>query len=247
MKGTPVIWHDVECGGYAADLTLWEELADSVDGAILELGCGSGRVALHLAQRGHTVVGLDIDDELVAAFGQRSVGLPAQAECEDARAFRLDANFALVLAPMQLIQLFPRRGERIACLSSVADHLQAGDRAAFALAEAVLPGTNERIDGSIAEPIAIPDTRELDGWVYSSLPLDTDVNRERIRVRRLRQTVAPNGELNEQVSEIDLQQLDADALEAEAARAGLKPAGRLNVDATEMHVGSTVVLLEKEV
>jgi tRNA G46 methylase TrmB len=46
------IWHDVECGSYQADLPLWEELAQRAQGAVLELGCGTGRVALHLARRG---------------------------------------------------------------------------------------------------------------------------------------------------------------------------------------------------
>ena len=40
-----VIWHDVECGGYGADLPLWRELARSADGRILDLGAAQGAQA----------------------------------------------------------------------------------------------------------------------------------------------------------------------------------------------------------
>ena len=100
------VWHDVECGAYEADLGLWEELADVAGGAILDLGCGTGRVALHLARRGHRVVGLDADDALLAALEERAAGLPVGVELGDARGFDLGSEFGLVLAPMQLLQLF---------------------------------------------------------------------------------------------------------------------------------------------
>ena len=51
------VWHEVECGGYAADLPVWERLADAAGGAVLELGCGTGRVALRLASRGNRGLG----------------------------------------------------------------------------------------------------------------------------------------------------------------------------------------------
>ena len=49
-----VIWHDVENGGYEADLPLWRApgRADA-DGPVLDLGAGTGRVALDLAAAGH--------------------------------------------------------------------------------------------------------------------------------------------------------------------------------------------------
>ena len=60
-----VIWHDVECGGYEADLGLWRELAAAAGGPVLELGSGTGRVALDLAARGHDVTAVDSDPALI--------------------------------------------------------------------------------------------------------------------------------------------------------------------------------------
>ncbi|HEV2726755.1 MAG TPA: class I SAM-dependent methyltransferase, partial [Solirubrobacterales bacterium] len=84
------IWHDVECGSYAADLPLWEELAERCGGPVLELGCGTGRVALHLARRGHRVIGLDRDRELILEFSERAANLPVQPLCANALDLELD-------------------------------------------------------------------------------------------------------------------------------------------------------------
>jgi hypothetical protein len=95
-------------------------------------------------------------------------------------------------------------------------------------------------------PPPLPDTREADGWVYSSLPLETAVDGGAMVVRRLRQTVAPDGELSEEVSEVWLQGLAAAGVEAEAEAAGLRAVGRRAIAATAEHVGSTVLVLERE-
>jgi len=234
-----VIWHEVECGGYEADLPLWGELAGAAGGTILDLGCGSGRVTLYLARRGHPVTGLDLDPELVAALGEQAQGLPATAAVGDAMDFELGAEFALVLAPMQLLQLFDGPEQRVRCLHCVAAHLAPGGLAAFAIVKSM----PEPID--LAAPL--PDTREVDGWVYSSLPVDAQVESDSIRVRRLRQTVSPDGELAEELYEIGLRELNAATLESEAGEAGLSPIGRRVIPPTDAHVGSTVVLVEREV
>lgn len=240
-----VIWHDVECGGYAADLSLWEELAAAAGGPTLDLGCGTGRVALHLARRGHDVVALDRDAELVAALRERTAGLPVEASVGDARDFELEERFDLVLAPMQLLQLFAGAEERIACLQCVERCLRPGGVAALALVASMAVGSNVSADGSIS-PDVVPDTREVDGWVYTSVPLDAGVHGGAIHIRRLRQTVSPAGELAEHVAEVHLRMLDASSLEAEGRAVGLVPGGRRHIAATDEHVGSTVVLLGKE-
>lgn len=227
-RDAAVVWHEVECGGYAADLELWDELAGRQGGPVLELGCGTGRVLRHLVRRGHEVRGLDLDPALIADLPETTVG--------DARDFDLDMRFALVLAPMQLVQLFADAAERRRCLERVAAHLAPGGLAAFAIVEEM----PEPIDSS---PL-LPDTREVDGWVYSSLPVDAQVGDGEIRVRRLRQTVSPGGELSEESVDVVLRALDAETLEREAEGAGLRPAGRRAIPPTGEHVGSTVVLLE---
>jgi SAM-dependent methyltransferase len=234
---TAVTWHDVECGGYEADLGLWEELADVAGGAILDLGCGTGRVALHLARRGHRVVGLDADAALLGALEERAAGLPVGVELGDARGFDLGSEFGLVLAPMQLLQLFGGGSERVECLRCVAAHLRPGGRSALAIVE--------RIPAPEAEIAPLPDVREVDGWVYSSLPIDIRVDADAILVRRLRQVVSPEGETSDEIDEIELRRLSAETLEREAIDVGLSPAGRCEIPATDAHVGSTVVLLER--
>jgi SAM-dependent methyltransferase len=235
-RAAAVIWHEVECGGYEADLGLWEELASEADEPLLELGCGTGRVSLYLARRGHLVAGVDSDAALVAAFSQRADELPATALVADARGFELDRAFGLVLAPMQLVQLLGNEAERIACLSCAASHLLPGGVVAVAIVE--------DLPAPVDAPAPLPDVREADGWVHSSLPLETVVGAGEIVVRRLRQTVAPSGLLTDEVSEVRLQALSAAELEAEAERAGLRPLGRRAIPPTEAHVGSTAVLLE---
>ena len=236
-----LIWHEVECGGYSADLALWEELADQTDKPIMELGCGAGRVTLHLARREATlVIGVDWDSDLVAAIWERSGKLAGDAEVGDVRDFEFATKFSLVIAPMQLIQLLESSQDRIACLSSAVGNMLPGGRAAFAIVEE-MPATAAA--GNSAPPL--PDVRQIEGWIYSSLPLEPVALPEAILLRRLRQTVDPDGHMSEELNEIELAMLSAETLEEEGRAVGLLPAGRREIPSTEAHVGSTVVLFEK--
>jgi SAM-dependent methyltransferase len=252
MSATAAIWHDVECGSYDADLPLWEELAGRHRGPVLELGCGTGRVALHLARRGHRVYGLDRDSALLAALAERAsdfppiaVGQESEAPTKagvepvdaDACGFALPEPVALALAPMQFLQLLPGRQDRLACLRCVAASLRPGGLLAAAIVES-LP----QPEGPLPP---LPDVREVNGWVYSSLPVAAATTGDRIVLQRLRQTVSPAGELREEGDEIQLRTIAVEELEAEAAEVGFAPAGHRLVPETDAHVGSVVVLLER--
>jgi SAM-dependent methyltransferase len=231
------IWHDVECGSYGADLPLWEELAERCGGPVLELGCGTGRVALHLARRGHEVIGLDADPELLAVLASRGADLPVRTLEADARAFELEEQAALVLAPTHLLQLLPDAAARAECLRCIAAALRPGGILAVAIIEEM-----PEPDGA---PPPLPDVREVDGWVYSSLVVEAAIGPGEIIVRRLRQTVSPDGAFSEEPDEVRIATFTAAALESDAAAFGLSRAGRREIPATDIHVGSVVVLLEK--
>jgi SAM-dependent methyltransferase len=235
-----VAWHDVECASYEADLPLWRELALQAGGRLLDLGCGTGRVALDLAALGHDVTGLDSDAELVAELRRRARerGLRVDGVCADARSFSLPGRFALVIAPMQVVQLLGGSSGRRAALERIRDQLGPGALAAIALAdpfEAVAP------EDSLPP---LPDVLEEDGWVLSSQPMAVRPQDGGVSVERLRQLVSPAGELSEELYSIHLDSVSADELESEAEAVGLKRAGRRAVAPTPDHVGSTIVLLE---
>ena len=237
-----VLWHDLECGRYDADLPLWRELAAEQAGAgpILDLGAGTGRVALDLARAGHEVVALDVDALLLATLRDRIAAseLPVETACADARDFRLTRrDFRLVLAPMQTIQLLGGPDGRSRLLHSAALHLAPGGLLACALADAL-----EGFDAEHTEP-PLPDVLEQDGWLFASQPVAVRPDADGTTIERIRQTVSPEGARTAEGDTIRLDKLDGDTVEAEGVALGLHAAGRRFVEMTDEHVGSEVVLL----
>jgi SAM-dependent methyltransferase len=237
-----VLWHDLECGRYAQDLPLWRELAAEARGPVLELGAGSGRVSLELARAGHDVTALDLDPLLLAALAERAAaaGLTVETVRADARDFApalAPRRFALMLAPMQTIQLLGGADGRAGLLRAARACLRPGGLLACALADAL-----EGFDAEHTEPPP-PDVLERDGWVYASHPVAVRPDAEGTTIERIRQTVAPDGARTAEGDAVRLDKLDAATLEAEGVALGLHAAGRRFVEMTDEHVGSEVVLL----
>src|SRR5205085_6748281 len=138
-RSDQVIWHEVECGRYRADLPLWRSLAEETaaeqrSARILEIGAGTGRVALELARAGHRVTALDLDPDLLARLREGAAGVRLETVCDDARAFSLgERDFALCIVPMQTVQLLASSAERVAFLRRARAHLSPGGLVASAI------------------------------------------------------------------------------------------------------------------
>jgi SAM-dependent methyltransferase len=245
-----VVWHDLECGGYRADLALWRELAARAGGRTLDVGAGSGRVSLDLARAGGDVTALDLDPALLAALAQRAqrLGLSVPTVCADARSFSLpQRDYALCLVPMQTIQLLGGAEGRVAFLRRAREHLRPGATVACAILAALEPFDCARgTVGPAAERI------ELDGLLYlsratrvSELETSIEIERERrVLPDPARAPVAgPPQQRGPERDVIALDRVGAEELERDAHAAGLRPVARHDIPATEEHVGSVVVVL----
>jgi SAM-dependent methyltransferase len=227
-----VMWHDVECGAYTADLPLWRELARQAGGPVLDVGAGTGRVALDLARAGHEVTALDIDADLLAELETRAGDLRVRTLHADAADF--DAGgFAAVLVPMQTVQLLPARSGFFA---SARRAVVPGGLVALAI--------SERLEAFEAETeLPAPDTGEADGWRFLSQPTAVRQTADGMRIERLRHTIGPHGERSTEPNVIVLAPVTAEGLMEEGEAAGLRRHATLHVAPTREHVGSQVVVL----
>jgi SAM-dependent methyltransferase len=242
-RSDSAIWQTVEFGSYTADLPLWEELADRAGGPMLELGAGAGRVATHLAARGHRVIALDSDADLLADLraAAEEAGLPLDVVAGDLSApggLRLPAEPDLTIGPLHVIQVFDGAA-RSALLGGLAELSAPG----ATIALTVVDESTLLSSGTAATQI-LPDMRELEGWVYSSEPLWVQVGDRTLTVRRLRERVSPDGRMEREFQDEILHRISPQRLEDEASGAGLRAAGRRLVSSGPNEADSTVVLLE---
>jgi SAM-dependent methyltransferase len=233
-----VAWHDVECGGYDVDLGLWRALAaaHAAGAPVLDVGAGTGRVALELARQGHGVVALDTEAELLQALRERARGLPVQTALGDARTMDLGRRFGLVIAPMQTVQLLGGAGDRAAFLRAAREHLLPGGTLAAAIAHPL-----EAFDSRDVQPPA-PDVGEAGGVRLVSRPLAIRDEGDRVALVRRREAIAPDGTRTADEDVTRLHRVTPEDLSAEGAAASLAPAAPMHVPATPEYIDSTVVV-----
>jgi len=101
--------------------------AKSDGGTVLEIACGTGRVAIRLAQDSVNVVGLDLSPEMIDIATQKSAGFGNVRWVEgDMRSFQLGETFDLALIPGHAFQNLNFPQDQVACLDCIKRHLNPG-------------------------------------------------------------------------------------------------------------------------
>jgi SAM-dependent methyltransferase len=96
------------------------------DGAALELGVGTGRVALPLAQRGIRVHGIDLSAAMVARLRAKPGGERIDVTVGDFATTTVDGRFSLAYLVFNTIMNLTSQDEQVACFQNVAAHLEPG-------------------------------------------------------------------------------------------------------------------------
>jgi len=241
-----VVWHDLECGSYSADLPLWRELASAASNAastVLDVGAGTGRVALDLAGADHEVTALDLDAELLAALRERATGMRVETVCADARTFALPrSDFSLCIAPMQTVQLLGGSAQRVEFLRRAHAHLRPGGMLACAIVTEI-----EAFDCDAGDLGPSPEIVRIEGVSYISRATRVQVGRRAVRIERERAVLAgeeqaARGQPTWVRDVVELDQVSVSRLQQEGREAGLEADGTRVIPATEEHTASVAVM-----
>jgi SAM-dependent methyltransferase len=98
----------------------------AADGHALELGIGTGRIALPLAQRGVRVHGIDLSKAMVARLRAKPGGDRVEVTIGDFATTRVEGSFSLVYLVYNTIMNLTTQSAQVACFRNVAAHLDPG-------------------------------------------------------------------------------------------------------------------------
>jgi SAM-dependent methyltransferase len=96
------------------------------DGAALELGIGTGRIALPLSQRGVRVHGIDLSEAMVARLREKPGAEDIGVTIGDFATTRVEGSFSLAYLVFNTINNLTTQDEQVACFQNVAAHLEPG-------------------------------------------------------------------------------------------------------------------------
>ena len=125
------------------------------DGAALELGVGTGRIALPLARRGVRVHGIDLSEAMAARLRAKPGAEQIGVTIGDFAATTVERSFSLVYLVANTIMNLTTQDEQVACFQNVAAHLEAGG--CFVI-EVVVPALRRLPPGETFQPFDVRPT-----------------------------------------------------------------------------------------
>ena len=169
------------------DVRFYVEQARLSGGSVLELGSGTGRVAIPIARAGVEVVGLESSTAMLreaqrktGAASEASAGVPLWVE-GDMRDFSLGRKFALVIIPFRGFLSLLSVGEQLDCLRHIRGHLAPGGRLIF---DVFVPDLDMLTDDD-STPFYVEDVRHPDSdrrliiWHHNRFDNHNQINNAR--------------------------------------------------------------------
>jgi len=117
-------YYDLDTAAKTDDLALYERLASEVGGPVFEVGCGTGRVLLHLAQQDVACLGVDTSAPMLERLERKLKGLPHLRDWvryarADATSYQTDERFSLALLSFNMLMHFPQQERQLALLRNL--------------------------------------------------------------------------------------------------------------------------------
>ena len=139
----------------ADDVAFYEKLARETGGPVLELACGTGRIALPLAERGITITGVDISDGMLAVARRKAAGPTVAVRDrvtlvqQDMSELDVGGRFGLIFVPARSFQHLLTIDLQERTLTGCRRHLRTNGRLALHLFD---PRLDLLIDESVPSP-----------------------------------------------------------------------------------------------
>jgi SAM-dependent methyltransferase len=151
--------YDDEVAGFEAEVldpTLDFLVERARGGPVLELGIGTGRVAVPLAQRGLQVHGIDLSPEMVAVLRAKPEAAEIGVTIGDFATTKVDGTFTLAYLVCNTIMNLTTQEAQVACFRNVSEHLDPGG--CFVI-EVGLPDPQRLPFGETIRPFHFSETR----------------------------------------------------------------------------------------
>ena len=175
MSYQPDLYDVVTPSALQGDAEWYCSQAQASRGPVLELGAGTGRITLAIAEAGVSIHALDSDAAMLRALQSKLALRPAEVQARvtvvpaDMRTFDLSERFALIICPFRAFLHNVTESDQLACLERVRQHLRPSGRFAFNVFHPSLAFMSQHA-GPLAGVWRVSDTHALPdgGWVVQS-------------------------------------------------------------------------------
>lgn len=124
--------YDQTMEDWPGELDFYLSLANELEGTaprILEIGCGTGRIAIRLAQQGYLVTGLDNSESMLARARRKSQSVTnIRWVMADVQKFKLGEVYDLAIIPGHSFQFMVNPESQLECLAYIKSHLRLGSK-----------------------------------------------------------------------------------------------------------------------